>query len=320
MTLAPSFKTNALKLWEINMSSESRKFGVVSAVAGGMMMALGVATPASAASVSSLFFPGALNQLSDNSAEFLVNKVGAAPKVIDIGDELWGIFTISSFENLSTPSPVRDAGGASGNNELTGIFGFSVLTKSCALPGLNCSFTFGPSADFALHVAGLANGPGVVIPGIVAAMFEDSVINYTRTTTIANGMAISSDGVYRAALGFGGDGDEAVFSTANSDDVSLLGATAPPGNAGTTNMQLSILEEFFGVDFGQTGATLPIADGLIDINGSGNLLGIANVQTGFDFFDNFDFVVNVLPEPGTVGLLGLGLAGLGFFTRRRFPR
>ena len=53
--------------------------------------------------------------------------------------------------------------------------------------------------------------------------------------------------------------------------------------------------------------------------GSTNLLGTAGVNTPFNVFDNTDLVVNVsqVPEPGTIALLGLGLLGIGVYSRKR---
>jgi hypothetical protein len=294
--------------------------------------------PAHAASVSSLFFPAQTNLLSDNSAEYLVDtstEVGATAGIIDVGDTLRGIFQIGTIEDPIPPAQPVHTLGAGGNNELSGLFSFRVTSKVLAgaqIPGTSgiigiCSkpvcFGFGVDPAFETFIEGLANTPADVPSGIMVALFEDTSPDYNRfTATTAAGEATASDGTYRGALGFKGDADEVVTAEADSDNAAALGSVALGTNTGETNIQLSILEEFFAVTFGQVlaGVGTPAGDGRIDINGSGSIGGTLvdpPAPTAFNFFDNFDFTVNVLPEPGTVALLGLGLAGLGFLSRRR---
>jgi hypothetical protein len=276
------------------------------------VMAFGV-TSAQAGTVEAQFYDGELNQGSDNSAEYLINAGGAMDTTVDVGDRLRGIFDVNTIENLSGPSGgTHSLGLSSGNNEWSGVFDIEVLSKT-PLVGGSYQWTFGPTASFEATY-----GTGAMI-----AMFEDANIEYTRLGAAGTQEALIAnvtDGTLRWTLGFGGDTDELWTATAVSDDIAVIGNTAPPGNGGTVNFQLSILSENFIADFDQVLATFAIGDGNIDINGSGNLLGTAGANTPFDSFDNFDFVfrpTGVVPEPGTVVLMGLGLVALAGAARRR---
>jgi hypothetical protein len=294
------------------------------ALLAGSVVALGVAS-AHAASVESQFFIGEVNQGSDNSAEYLINgATSTGVTTVDVGDRLRGMFDVNTVEDLTGGGGTNSLGLASGNNEWAGVFEIEVLTKAADGAG-GFDYTFGPSASFTATY-----GAGAMI-----AMYEDATIEFTRLSADDGApdtgvgpfaseealIANVTDSTLRWVLGFGLDDDELWAANADSDDIAVIGAVAPPGNGGTVNFQVSILQNFFNTTFAQVGATLAVGtDGLIDVNGSGNLLGIAGATTPFDSFDNFDFVFapeSIIPEPATVTLMGLGLVALAGAARRR---
>lgn len=273
-------------------------------IAVGAGLALAVSSGAQAASVASQFFYGQ-NLISDNSAEYLINNAGGAT-TLDIGDVLKGVFDIGTVEPVGSPLSSRPIGSA-GVNELTGTFEAMVVAKAGG-PGA-WSFVFAPTAAFM----------GAYGPGAMVALYEDTTPDYNREGTIAAGLASATDGALWMILGMTGSGAEYWVANTFTDDVTVAGAIPLPFNGGTFNVALGILANASGLTFTQVPAFNPLTAtvGLVDIAGSGSILGKGGSGTSFDVFDNVDFTANVVPEPTSMLLLGTGLLGAGLVGRRR---
>lgn len=282
----------------------NKKIGLIGLMAAG---AMGLGS-AQAASVSSQLFTG-FQQLSDNSAEYLINAAGSTDTTLDVGDSLRGIFSIDTVEQAPT---TNNLGGSSGNNELTGVFQIEVTGKT--FTGSGYHYTFGPSASFET-----AFGTGAMV-----AFYEDSANNFSRvslsgctTTSCLEGRA--TDGSLFWVAGVGADSSDFWYADAITDNIALVGAIPAPGAGGTYNTGLSLLTNNSGKTLEQVtcfnGAALTIV--LVDMCGSGSLLGKGGVSSPYDSFDNVDFNISVVPEPASVMLMGLGLLGMGATAIRR---
>lgn len=291
----------------------NKKF-IASAIAA---LGLGASGIAQATPIASQFFPG-LNQLSDNNAEYLVNSNGtlsdSGDSILDKGDRLVGMFTIETIENL--------LGGGTNNlnasgRELTGIFDVIVTSKvqvADGFGGFTYSYVFGATAA----------------SGIAISVFDGAIQDYTRiddgtgtrAARLTTLLGTASNGLSFLDLGI----NQYWAATTPTDDIAAVGAT-PAGQAvGTFLVSLNIINNNSGLEFTKVNCGVSpgglLAFHQTDVCGSGSLLGTGNtsikpVTTPFDSFSNIDFTVNVVPEPGVLALLGMGLLGMGVSLRKR---
>lgn len=282
----------------------------VSGLLGGAALVAMTIGGAQAASVSDNLFAG-FQQLSDNSAEYLINGANSTGvNTVDIGDRLRGIFQIETVEK--SPFPTRFLGVA-GNDELSGIFDLVVVAKTGG-PGAY-QFTFAPSGALAAY--GGAN--------VGAAFFADSTPDYIRVrqpacTDIACMEGRATDGSLFWSVGFTSASNFWVASSV-TDDIVAIGNLPAPGNGGTFNVGVSIVPNpaATGPALGLVDCFNPLLGAIVQVSmcGSGSLLAKGGADTPFQSFNNVDFVINRIPEPATLGLMGLGLLGVAFASRRR---
>lgn len=294
------------------------------------MLLIFLASAAYAATVSSQFILNEINLISDNSAEYLLNKIvngsttyatDNGDTLIQLGDRLRGGFNVGTVEFGATTNNL----GVSGVNELTGIFDITVTSViDSGVNGPNrFQYTFGPTASFESTFGS----------GAMMALFEDTTPDYQRNfggTVVGPDDApgsVKEEGLLNFAdngnlwmvLGYTGAGgtnlaSENWVASSFTNDTALVGAVPLPSNGGTVNLALDIITNNSGLNWGHVPS---LFGGFVALNGSANLIGLSGESTPFDVYDNFDGAMKPIPEPGTLSLMGAGILGLVFFARRR---
>jgi hypothetical protein len=261
-----------------------------------------------AASVSSAF-PAGIVALSDNSAEQFIDKDNNG--VVTVGDVFRGILSIDNITGINPASPQVAIGAGTGYNELTGIF--QIVVTSAVADGTKWDFTFG---------ADPASGFG---SGVAVQLYDDAAQNFSRvgcaTTAICE--ATATGGTLWATLGLGANGFWTTDDASNTPNQGFVLPFSTP--LGDFSIALNFIDNFTGFSWSQVPCLDLVSSTVtnVDVCGQGGILatgsGLTPPQsaTPYGIFNNVDFTVNRVPEPGALALVGLALGIGGLVSRRR---
>lgn len=240
----------------------------------------------------------------------LVIENNSVAGVLEVGDRLTGV--------IEFPKIRQSPSGASQfpiSPELTGIFDTEVyvLVPNAGDPTL-ANILWGPTASFM----------GTYGAGAMVAMYTGGTdLDTNNCLSVIACETAASDGNLWAIAGYGDADDQwisrnsllAFGSGINQDQNTALAQV---------NYALSILTNNTGYQFNEqslkcqpSGFFACAGDGKTDLIGSGQVLGGEGLTNGFGAVSDIDLTLNVVPEPGSLALFALSLAGLGLVMRRR---
>jgi len=207
--------------------------------------------------------------------------------------------------------------------ELTAVADITIATV-LSLGGGNVQYVFAPSG-----AAGVLSGfaPGTAVAAWTDATPDLDVINANCGTRAAclglAGLGGTDGSALWATFGFFGDLDALWVSSpqAGGGSIAVVHAGDPNTTYGAFNfsLQLGINNTGHAINPRACAPFCGIGgDGLIDLRGSGNILGGADLNHDeWTARSDADAGLRALPEPGSLALVGAGLAAVGLMRRRK---
>lgn len=259
---------------------------------------------------------GGEDRLQDDSLSKFVNVDGSTDQfgnpTYTVGDVIYGMVTLSEIDSsgVLSKSLTTDQVAILFSAKITGSPGGGVLTLAGIGDATNAYDLRKLLDDDASIIAGVDNKTvGVIVSTTKDPVGADDPLNWTLAQ-FETGFT-NANGWYQ----------EAVVGLVETDDFfqfapGFLPLTGTERGAFTVQKENFIVKDWLPVDVFDFFGTIHKSDVTLD-KGEVNVASVDQQTAGWTLADQSTFFVNPIPEPATLGLLGLGLLGMGFSLRKR---